>query len=482
MSIHKVTPFLSEIKKFFKNSDMTDAMSHISSTLSDMKMTEKSVLGVESKRNCIYKLLGIFQCLLLFPCFSIKNVFSFKGSGLTQLMKARKDVFYRFLNDPDVDWRKAMWKITTQLWTKVIVRSDHHDEDVCLVLDDTDFNKTGRSIEKVGRVHSHLEHKSVLGFKCLCMTVTDGISQMLLDFDLVGEKGKKENYGLSAKEQKKRHVTTHDSKVLKAREDAYDCSKIALAKEMIRRAISHGLRFKYVLADSWFTCKELVKFIQGRHNGCHWLGMIKVGEKGKTRYCVDRKELTAPELVKKGKKEKKMKYSRKLRCHYITFDGSFGGVKVRIFLVRRTKHGQWNGLLTTDLSLDIFKAWKIYSRRWSIEVTIKDCKTYLGFGKCQSTTFAQQIAATALCCLQYNILSVARRFSDYETIGGIFREVSRETIQLSVAQQIWEHMQELVEAIADLLDLLDEEIYDLLINRSDKLAHVIKIYNMKSAS
>ena len=164
------------------------------------------------------------------------------------------------------------------------------------------------------------------------------------------------------------------------------------------------------------------------------------------------------------------------------FDATFGDVPVRIFLVRRTSHGKWNGLLTTDTGLDFLKAWEIYSRRWALEVVFKDCKTNLGFGKCQSTCFASQIAAATLCCLQYNILSVAKRFSDYETIGGLFREVSRETVQLSVAQQIWGVLQELVTAIASAFGLLDEEVYDAVINHSDKLAHIAKFYNLKSAS
>ena len=67
---------------------------------------------------------------------------------------------------------------------------------------------------------------------------------------------------------------------------------------------------------------------------------------------------------------------------------------------------------------------------------IKARKGNLGFGKCQSTTFATQIAAATICCIQYNILSIAKRFSDYETIGGLFREITRETVQLSVTQQI----------------------------------------------
>ena len=473
MSIHKITPFLSDIKTFFKNSDMTAAMQHISSILSQVRMTESDTLAVRSKRNCVYPLMTVFQILILFPCFGIKNAWRcHKDGALETLVKARKDVFYRFMENPCIDWRKALWHISVQLWNRILVRSDYKAQDVCLILDDTDHEKTGRTIEKIGRVHSHLAHKAVLGFKCLCMAVTDGVSQILLDFDIIGEKGKKGNYGMSAKELRSRHQTEHNSEVLRQRENAYDMSKLELAKEMIRRAIRKGIKFSYVLADSWFTNKDIIRFIHSRHVKCHWLGMIKVGENGKTKYQTRYGELSAPALVKLGKKLKLQKYSRKLKCNYIIYDAVFGGIPVRIFLVRRTQHGKWNGLLTTDRELDFSKAWQIYSRRWALEVVFKDCKTNLGFGKCQSTSFASQIAAATLCCIQYNILSVARRFSDYETIGGLFREISKETVQLSVAQQIWGILQELVTAIARAFGLLDEEIYDAVIYKSEEIAHI----------
>ncbi len=307
----------------------------------------------------------------------------------------------------------------------------------------------------IGRVHSHLRHKSVLGFKYLAIAVTDGVSQLLLSLALVGEKGKKGNYGMSDKELKNRKKSTKTSDLLKSRKEDYDTSKIELAKEMIRQAIRRKVRFSYVLADSWFTCQSMVKFIHRLHVRCHWLDMIKVGEKSRAKYKVCRKEFTAPQLVKKGKKEKLKKYSRRLRCYYIRYDAVFGGIKVRIFLTRRTNHGSWNGLLTTDTEIEFAKAWEIYSRRWALEVVFKDCKTYLGFGKCQSRTFAAQIAAATLCAIQYNLLSTARRFSDYETIGGLFREACGDSIQVSVAQQIWGVLQELVNAIADAFGLLD---------------------------
>ena len=483
MSIHKITPFLSDIKDFFKNSDMTAAMQNISSVLAQVKMTERDTLAVTSKRNCLYRLLTVFQCLLLFPCFGIKNAYRNQKYGtLDPLIKARKDVFYRFMENPAVDWRKALWHISAQLWSRIHLRSDHNADDVFLFLDDTDHEKTGRTIEKIGRVHSHLAHKAVLGFKCLCMAVTDGVSQMLLDFAIVGEKGKNGNYGMSARELKRRRTVEHDSDVLREREKEYDISKVELAKQMIKRAIRRGIKFSYVLADSWFTNKETVRFIHSRHITCHWLGMINVGENGKTKYHTKHGDLTAPALVKLGKKLKLQKYSRKLKCNYMMFDATFGGVAVRIFLVRRTQRGKWNGLLTTDTEMDFFKAWKTYSRRWALEVVFKDCKTNLGFGKCQSTCFASQIAAATLCCIQYNILSVAKRFSDYETIGGLFRDISKETVQLSVAQQIWGILQELVTAIATVFGLLDEEVYDAVINHSDELTHIAHFYNLKSAS
>ena len=208
MSIHKITPFLSDIKTFFKNSDMTAAMQNISFILSRIKMTERDTLVVLSKPNCTYRLLTIFQCLLLFPCFGIRNAYHNQKYGtLAPFVKARKDVFYRFMENPSIDWRRALWYISVQLWNQIRLRSEHKSEDVCLILDDTDHEKTGLTIEKVGRIYSHLAHKSVLGFKCLCIAVTDGVSQLLLDFDIIGEQGTKGNYGMSAKELSRRRKT-----------------------------------------------------------------------------------------------------------------------------------------------------------------------------------------------------------------------------------------------------------------------------------
>ena len=71
---------------------------------------------------------------------------------------------------------------------------------VCLMVDDTDFPKRGFQTELIGKVFSHVTHSMILGFKALFLGITDGRSQMLLDFSLVGEEGKKKNYGLKQRQ------------------------------------------------------------------------------------------------------------------------------------------------------------------------------------------------------------------------------------------------------------------------------------------
>lgn len=51
-------------------------------------------------------------------------------------------------------------------------------------------------------------------------------------------------------------------------------------------------------------------------------------------------------------------------------------------------------------------------------------KGLLNLGKCQYVDFAGQVAALSLCMIQYNILGSVKRFESYETIGGLFAELT----------------------------------------------------------
>lgn len=344
---------------------------------------------------------------------------------------------------------------------------------VCLIIDDTDLPKAGKKIEKIGRIFSHVSHSSLLGFKALFLCRTDGKTQTVLDFSLQGEKGKRAEkaFGMTPKERDKQyHKDRSLMEAINERIDEYTQNKIQKAIRMVKQAIGQGIRFDYLLADSWFTCTDIVKFIKSRHMDCHYLGMIKLG---KTKYLFEKKQRSARELIRLLQARKEIKYSRKLHCYYGVADVELAGVRVRLYFCRRGKNADWKGLLTTNYKLDFMEAYRIYSKRWAVEVFFKEAKGLLGLGKSQCRDFASQIASISITLLQYNILSTVKRFAAYQTIGGLFNQATEGVIQLSVTERIWGVLQELVRIIAEVFEAEDDRIMDALINKSDTFKHYI---------
>lgn len=183
----KGTNFISEIGRYFKENDATSAMNAIMDIIRTLNLSEKRLFGEVSRCNCKYSQLQVLQLLLLFPCFMIKNAFNYSTSSLCNIADCGKDVFYRFLSREDYDWRRILINITTRLWRKTQQGTEREDlAPVCLMVDDTDYPKRGIQTEMIGKVFSHVEHKMILGFKGLFLCITDGATQMLMDFCLVG--------------------------------------------------------------------------------------------------------------------------------------------------------------------------------------------------------------------------------------------------------------------------------------------------------
>lgn len=176
-----------------------------------------------------------------------------------------------------------------------------------------------------------------------------------------------------------------------------------------------------------------------------------------------------------------MKYSRKLKCWYIAADVKHDGLDVSLFLIRRSKRGPWGGLITTNTRIDFFEAYRIYSRRRSQEVIHKEAKQLLGMGKCQGRNFTELIAHTTIVALQYNILSTVKRFHAYETIGGFFREISKNSLELTITQRIWEAIVEIVIAFVNIFQLTEEDVMQVVIGQSDVLAHICENFKLKVA-
>ena len=411
---------------------------------------QSKVIGSVKNPNCKFTCLQVLQLLVLFPFFSIKNDYS--SSALGKMFVCHKDMFYRFMNDGNINWRRIIYSVFRQVYSRVKRRTTLKSDIRCVIIDDTDLPKTGFKTEKIGKVFSHTQMKPILGFKAMFLCFTDGVSQFLLDFSLHGEEGKRSDkpQGLSKKQTEARYCKEHsEDKRIARRSAEYFASKIEKAISMLKRSIIEGVRFDYLLVDSWFTCSELLKFVVSRHFGCHLIGMIKMG---KTKYETDLGNKTAPELIKALQKSKSVKYSRSIGYYTATVSAKISGIKVSLLFYRRGKNGNWNALLTSDLKLDVKEAFRLYSRRWVIEVAHKEMKQNLKLGKNQCRDFAGQIAGISLCVLQYNILSYVKRNEAYETIGGLFAEISKNSVELSVAEKIWLLIVEVINVIAEVLN------------------------------
>ena len=141
-------------------------------------------------------------------------------------------------------------------------------------------------------------------------------------------------------------------------------------------------------------------------------------------------------------------YCRKYKCKYIQLNVKIGEESVRIFIIKYGRNANWKVLLTTDTAMHFVRAFELYERRWGIEVIFKECRGYLGLGKCQSRSYITQIADTTLCFMMYQMLSLAKRFSQYETMGTLFcTERDRQQV-LTLWNRILEEVRHLLEVLS----------------------------------
>ena len=468
----KGTKIFSEVASFFEKSGKNSSFGAISSVLKNVKFNYRSMSFAKPKPNCLYPALCILQLLLMFPCFCVGNPSTYTGSPLFNMVSCHKDAFYAFLNDGSIKWRKIVYYITCQLWNKIVVRSDHKKRDLptVLIFDDTDIIKSGSGIEMVSKIFSHVTNRSHWGYKGLFCCLSDGISHMLTDFALCREY-KDADYGLTRRQAARQYESADgEDTEIASRKKECSMSKIELMKEMITRCIKHGLRFEYVLCDSWFACKDIIDFVRGLH-GKDYLGMIKMT---KTRYGYGGKLFTAATLASHLWKAEK-KHSRQFGYTYMVADVTLGGKPVRLFFTRRNKQEKWRAYITTDMGMDFQKAFRVYSMRWAIEVCNKEEKGLLKMDKCQSRHFAAQIAHVSITCLQYNILSLAKRFSDYETIGELFRGTVADAQEMTFAERIMEFFLEIAAELEEICGCDTDKLIDTIINKPGKSARFVKI-------
>ncbi len=67
-----------------------------------------------------------------------------------------------------------------------------------------------------------------------------------------------------------------------------------------------------------------------------------------------------------------------------------------------------------------------------------ESKQNLNINKCQSTDFEAHIAWITLSFISYTMLSIHKRFDDYETMGEGFRDFKNELLEITMVEKLWQ--------------------------------------------
>lgn len=465
-----------ELKKYFSCS--TKMVDHPVDLLSLFEF--KRVYGVlKPLKKRGYDIVTVFPLLIILPFIKHASIYALFKSRSKDLSCARKDVYYRFKNMQTIPWRRLLFNFVKRFIVIVKAgRQQEHTGKRCLIIDDSLLDKTGKTIEFAGRLWDHVTHSYKLGLRLLLLCYYDGTSTLPLDFSLHRERGKNEQkpYGLTKKQLRDQYKQTDriagSESDKRARE--VDRSKIDVGIAMIKRALRR-LPVDYVLMDSWFTSQRMIECVRGYSKGnVHLIGMMKMG---KANYLYRGKYYAAAELLRKAKREKGITRCHKLKAGYLIVDVMYKQYPVRLFFSRFGQRGKWHLMLSTDTSLSYSGVMEQYQVRWTIEVFFKESKQYLNLGGCQSLHFEAQTADTTITMIQYILLTLKKRFDDYETRGEVFRATGEEMLEKRLHLRLWELLIAIMKIIIETLNIAVEDI-DACIRRvinSDKLKGILEL-------
>lgn len=432
------------------------------------------VTKVYSDIRSLYSRSNIINVLILAKLSSVPSVRQIIEGPFADMITCGKDVIYSVKNSSKVDWRQVLLKqcirCYQQLEAPQIDAKDAH-EVPCLIVDDTDIQKRGKCMEFIGKIFSHVAGSYPLGYKSLLLSYWTGKTILHVDFSNHIELRKDGMQGLTKKELKNRYSKDRKAGTYGAQRVS-ECTEkkpVALIR-MLKRALKTPLQARYLLADSWFFNSELVNYIKSTT-----LDLITRPKMNNWKYELDGKKYTIGELINKYRSHKKRKFSRKLNMYTVSLTVTFQGEEIKLHLYKPKKRGtKWQVLVNTHRSVNALRTYQLYQNRWAIEVSFKELKQHLQFGKCQARDFDGQIADNTICLLTYNLLSSYKCKNEYESLGALFSHIEQSWIKPTIMQKFWSVINRVIETIAEALELEVDKLKKLIISE-DK---VLKLFNL----
>lgn len=359
-----------------------------------------------------------------FSCFELfKFIFLlvFTGKNLYHTLQTEndkerpeKDAIYRFLNSCRYNWRKFLLILSSTVVKETIEPLTSSFRKNVLILDDSLYSRNrSKMVELLAKVHDHVEHRFVRGFRMLTLGWSDGRTFLPLAFSLLSsEKASNRLCGIDPRIDKRTIGYKRRMESIK--------KSTNVMFELLRQAREYSIPARYLVFDSWFAFPSVICKIRTEYR-LHVVCMLKSMPKVFYSYKGEPMNLKTlyKELLKKPGKAKVLANALVV----IGNDPDGNPVPARILFVRdRKKSKKWLALLTTDLELTDEEIVQTYGKRWNIEVFFKTTKSFLNLAKeFQGRSYDSMVAHTTIVFCRYIMLALESRESeDPKTLGNLF--------------------------------------------------------------
>ena len=337
------------------------------------------------------------ELLELYSDYLLSSFGATTATGLSAMLdgEVSHDRVTRFLSG-DIYDSKTLWRLVKPMVRKV------EREDGVLIFDDTIQEKPHTDENEVVTWHfDHSKNRSVKGINLLnCVYHADGVS-LPVSYEII---------------RKPVVFTDKDTGRPKRRSEV---AKNELMRGMLRVCENNGLRYRYVLADSWFSSKENMEYIRGEL-GRHFVIAIK------------------------SNRTVALSYEQKLRGEFERIDklelpegeavrGWLRGVDFEVLLVRQVfRNGDGSSgtlyLASSELDADGEAICAIYQRRWKVETFHKTLKSNAALAKSPTKTVRTQsnhcfMSIYSACRLEW--LSVKRQMNHFALRTQIYLKAIR---------------------------------------------------------
>jgi hypothetical protein len=338
-----------------------------------------------------------------------------------------KSIVNNFLNAPYYDWRELLYSVSSLFHSRY-----KHDVGECnvLIIDDTAKVKHGKKTENVAVFRDHSEGVTYSGYQVPICVLSNDRSATVVDFELkIGNQrtsGSKDgNYPTDShiyQRQKEGHKTKH-----------------TISINMIDRVLKRRFKFQYVLWDSWYNSPKSFDYVFGTlvKKGIHLVSRVK---RNNDKYIYENKEYNIKELYEIAGEWREIKgtntLTKSIDIQIINTDdknrSAKGSIRLCFYKFVHQKEGDYIALISTNTELTPEQVCDLYTKRWSIEVVIKDFKTYFGFYQSMSSKYAPQIADFTLKCVYYLLIcSLKERGSNkspYQLLFDFVQELEKHNL------------------------------------------------------